>query len=184
MALANLFSALDAEVKRLDREPKAQAIFDEAKKVIYEAVSENKRECMGQLQDLSVQTQRKFDGLAHDISAMGSELRMTQTMLGGKGYEVRSPPGVPTPHAAGAGRTRFFNWNAGCGDDECDHDHSGADRHGRGRGGGPEKGLADKSSRVAHRGRTAATARMSTSFSTRCARCKEMSDDCSHSECR
>ena len=140
MALANLFSALDAEVKRLDREPKAQAIFDEAKKVIYEAVSENKRECMGQLQDLSVQTQRKFDGLAHDISAMGSELRMTQTMLGGKGYEVRSPPGVPTPHAAGAGRTRFVNWNAGCGDDECDHDHSGADRHGRGRGGGPGKG--------------------------------------------
>ena len=48
----------------------------------------------------------------------------------------------------------------------------------------PEKGLADKSSRVVHRGRTAATARMSTSFSTRCARCKEMSDDCSHSECR
>ena len=47
--LMGLFSRLDAEVKRLDQEPKAQTILDEAKKVIYEAVSENKRECMGQI---------------------------------------------------------------------------------------------------------------------------------------
>ena len=42
--LMTLFSWLDAEVKRLDQEPKAQKIFDEAQKAIHEAVSETKRE--------------------------------------------------------------------------------------------------------------------------------------------
>ena len=39
-----MFSWLDAEVKRLDQEPKAQKIFDEAQKAIHEAVSETRRE--------------------------------------------------------------------------------------------------------------------------------------------
>ena len=134
--LMGLFSRLDAEVKRLDQEPKAQTILDEAKKVIYEAVSENKRECLGQLHDLGALTQQKFDGLAHDLSALGSELKMTQTMFGGTG-----PPGVP-PHAASDRKTRFVNWGAGCGDDGCNDDHSGADRQARGRGGATGKGFA------------------------------------------
>ena len=138
--LMGLFSRLDAEVKRLDQEPKAQTILDEAKKVIYEAVSENKRECLGQLHDLGALTQQKFDGLAHDLSALGSELKMTQTMFGGTG-----PPGVP-PHAASDRKTRFVNWGAGCGDDGCNDDHSGADRQGRGRGGATGKGFAQTQS--------------------------------------
>ena len=33
-----MFGLLDAEVKRLDQEPKAQKIFDEAKKAIHASV--------------------------------------------------------------------------------------------------------------------------------------------------
>ena len=119
-----MFCWLDAEIKRLDQEPKAQRILDEAKKVIHETISET-----------AAQTQHKMNGLAHDLSALGSELKMTQTMFGGTG-----PVGVPT-HAASDRKTRFVNWGAGCGSDECDHDHSGADRQGRGRGGAAGKGF-------------------------------------------
>ena len=57
----NMFIGLDAEVKRLDQEPKAQKIFDEAQKAIHEVVSETRRECLGQMHDTAAQTQKKMD---------------------------------------------------------------------------------------------------------------------------
>ena len=56
--LMKMFCWLDAEIKRLDQEPKAQRILDEAKKVIHETISET-----------AAQTQHKMNGLAHDLSA-------------------------------------------------------------------------------------------------------------------
>ena len=55
----NMFSWLDAEVKRLDQEPKAQKIFDEAQKAIHEAVSETRPECLGQMHDADALTQEE-----------------------------------------------------------------------------------------------------------------------------
>ena len=69
--LMNMFGWLDAEVKRLDQEPKAQKIFDEAKKGIHKAFSETKRECLGQMQDAALgaaQTQKKVEDPAYELS--------------------------------------------------------------------------------------------------------------------
>ena len=78
-----MFSRFDAEVKRLDQEPKAQKIFDEAQKAIHEAVSETKHECQGQMHDTAAQIQKKMNDLAY-------ELKLTQAMVGSS-----SPPEVP-----------------------------------------------------------------------------------------
>ena len=100
-----MFSWFDAEVKGLDQEPKAQKIFDEDQKATHEAVSETKRECLGQVQDTAAQTQKNVDDLAQ-------ELKLTQAMVGSPG-----PPGVPQSVADGRSRNRFANWGGSCGDD-------------------------------------------------------------------
>ena len=118
-----MFGCLDADVKRQDLEPKALKMFDVAQKVIHEAVSETKRECLGQLQDTAAQTQKKVDDLAYELNANGCELKLTQAMIGSP-----SPPGVLQPAADGRRRNRFANLGGSCADDSCGHNCYGADR--------------------------------------------------------
>ena len=63
-----MFSWFDAEVKRLEQEPRAQKIFDEAQKANHEAVSGTKCECLGQMQDMAAQTQKNVDDLAYELN--------------------------------------------------------------------------------------------------------------------
>ena len=73
--LMTMFRWLDADVKRLDQEPKAQKMLDEAQQTIHEAVSETQCECLGQMHDTAAQTQKKLDDLA-------CERKLTQAMVG------------------------------------------------------------------------------------------------------
>ena len=89
--LMNMFGWLGAEVERLDQERKAQKILDLVWKAIHEAVSETKRECLGQMPGAAVgaaQTQ-KVENVTYQLDAIGCELRATQAMVGSP-----SPPGI------------------------------------------------------------------------------------------